>query len=227
MALTEFLHLDCKHYRRKICRPYYSDRELAKNIYKKRREIAAAGCSIGTGLALAPLTAGTSMASSAVATRSVHIAYQKLAMLESEWARRGYRSLPRHVVRDWALPCAVSGAVGGAGIGLDSLFASAGSAAINHAGFENLPHLFGNVLQTHGAVSPVNAQQLGGGFFSGVQQSVGVFANHGHTTALPLYNSDGPYAVGQMGGLNAVSDGVKVGIGQMASYGRENYARRM
>lgn len=39
--------VDSNAYRNRISRPYYSDQELQENIYQKRREINAAGWSIG------------------------------------------------------------------------------------------------------------------------------------------------------------------------------------
>lgn len=100
MGLGDLLHFDENAYAQKISLPYYPDPNLYDNIHRKRRQLAASGFSIGAGVALAHITAGISLASSAYGCRTLDIARQKLEMLEYEWSRRGYSPLRQHIGRD-------------------------------------------------------------------------------------------------------------------------------
>ena len=107
--------------------------------------MASSGFAIGAGVALAPVTAGASLASSAYGARTLDIANQKFALLEWEWARCGYAPLHEHFIRDRVLPMAVTGVVSAATLGIDMGFGSAGANAVVQAGV----HGMGQVL--HGA----------------------------------------------------------------------------
>ncbi|KAI5121203.1 hypothetical protein M0805_006004 [Coniferiporia weirii] len=218
MAISDFLHFDTSSYLGRICRPFYSDNDLHDNIYRKRREIAAAGWSIGVGFALIPLTGGVSGIGSAVASRTIHIAHQKLHFLENEWARRGYSSPAAHPVRDWLVPVSIAGAAGAVGMGIDSVFSAAGSAAVVHAGASAAPYAL------HHVASQATGQHFAHGVYSGIEQSANVMTGNGNFNVPPPYYA-GTYDAGQAVGMEAVKGGLKYGVQRGGDYGGELYAR--
>ncbi|KAI5121204.1 hypothetical protein M0805_006005 [Coniferiporia weirii] len=218
MAINDFLYFDTTVYLGRICRPLYSDDELCDNIYRKRREIAAAGWSIGMGLALIPLTGGASIIGSAIVSRTIHIARQKLHLLDNEWARRGYPSPPEHPVRDWLVPVSIAGTAGAVGMGIDSVFSAAGSAAVAQAGASAAPYTLRHVA------SQATGQHFAHGVYSGIEQSANVMTGNGNLNVPPPYYA-GTYDAGQAVGMEAVKGGLKYGVQRGGDYGGELYAR--
>lgn len=191
-------------YRNRISRPHYSDQELQDNIYQKRREINAAGWSIGAGLALIPFTTGASAIALPIPARVIQIAHKKLVLLEEEWNRRGYQALPTRIFRDGVIPCAIAGTVGAVGMGVDYGFSAAGSAAVNHAAIAGGGHLAANTIQAH-AVAPGAGHQFWNGTENGVQQTFGFLGHPTNGYIAPAMPYSAPaYAVGQAVGMNGV-----------------------
>jgi len=105
----------------KISNPNYSTLLLEANINKKRRQRIGMACGIVSGVGLAPITLGATIAASAYSCRSFDVAAQKLLMLEEEWKRRGQPKLRSRLVRDRVLP----GIIGAATVGLGPLVSEA------------------------------------------------------------------------------------------------------
>jgi hypothetical protein len=222
MGLNDLLHFDQQAYLQKISRPFYPDPDLYDNIHRKRRQTASSGFSIGAGVALAPVTAGMSLASSAYGARTLDIANKKLALLEWEWARRGYAPLPHHHIRDTILPMAVSGAVNVLTLGMDMGLGSAGANAVSQAGV----HGMGQILHgaTHGYAANHIAPQLTDGFERGFGEAVhhvtsgAPFPSYGHPP--PPYG-----AVGEALGVEAAQGVFHYGAHKAAHNGQEYMAR--
>lgn len=222
MAIKDLLHFDSDAYRAKIQSFNYTNQELANNIYRKRREIASSGWSIGAGIALIPITAGVSAVTSTYATRTLSIARQKLWHLECEWSRRGYPPLSKRTLKDFVVPCTITGAVGAIGIGLDATFASplaaVGSSAAPHA------HAF---LPPHSLPDYHTVQHFGSGVANGVHQGFdAIVGSPGPQVAAAPYHPDPYFAAGQFAGLEAEKFGVNYGVGQAGVYLEDQFAQR-
>ena len=238
-ALEEWLHFSENAYRKKIRRPHYTDKELQDNIYQKRREINAAGWTIGANLALIPITAGASALALPVASRSLHIARKKLLMLEDEWRQRGYGTLPSHFFRDGVLPCAVAGTVGAVTMGIDNGFSAAGASAMNHTAIQSVGtsvmshtamagggHMTGVALQAN-SLSPGVGHQLWYGVENGVQQGVAVLGHPGssYITAASPYAAPA-YTLGQATGVDTVHQGINYATGKLGDWAQDKIAHR-
>ncbi|KAI0825455.1 hypothetical protein BC629DRAFT_1586371 [Irpex lacteus] len=223
MGVNDLLHFDQYAYQRKISRPWYPDPDLYENIYKKRRQTVSSGFSIGAGVALAPVTAGGSLVSSAVGVRTLGIANQKLALLEAEWARRGYRRLPDHFLRDRVLPMAVTGAVSVATMGFDVGLGSAGANMVVQAGGHGVGqviHGIGHGYATHNFI-PQFATGTEKGFEEAAHYAVSGAAFPPHGYPVPPYR-----AMGEFVGVEGVKWGVHQGMERAAHTGQEYAARR-
>ena len=223
MAIGDLLHFDEASYRDKISRPWYPDHELYDNIHRKRRQTASSGFAIGAGVALAPVTAGASLASSAYGARTLDIAIQKFALLEWEWARRGYAPLQEHFMRDRVLPMAVTGVVSAATLGIDMGFGSAGANAVAQAGV----HGMGQVLHSagHSYASNAIAPQLTSGFEKGFEEATH-YAVSGAAFPAHGYYPPPPYsAVGEAVGVEVFKQGLHYGVHKGATVGQEYMAR--
>ncbi|KAI0339461.1 hypothetical protein BDW22DRAFT_1431724 [Trametopsis cervina] len=223
MALDDLLYFDEDAYAQKISRPHYPDSTLADNIHRKRRELASSGFSIGAGVALAPLTSGVSLASSAYGCRTLDIAHQKLALLEYEWRRRGYLPLRQHIGRDTILPMTLSGVVSVATLGFDMGLGAAGANAVSQAGVYGL----GQVM--HDAYHGYAANAAGSHFVHGFGKGFEEVAHH--TISGSNFPANGaplpPYtAIGEAVGVEAARGGVHLGMHQAAHTGQEYWARR-
>ncbi|KAI0083856.1 hypothetical protein BDY19DRAFT_613233 [Irpex rosettiformis] len=225
MAVGDLLHFDEAAYINKIARPWYPDEVLYDNIHRKRRQTASSGFAIGAGVALAPVTAGVSLASSAYGARTLDIAKRKLGLLEWEWGRRGYAPLPEHFMRDRVLPMAVTGVVSAATLGFDMGLGAAGANVAAQAGV----HGMGQVLHGagHGIAANGIVPQITAGLEKGVEEAThyamsgAAFHTHG------FYNPPPPYqAIGEAAGVEAVKEGIRYGAGRAGLAGQEYVAKR-
>lgn len=223
MALGDLLHFDEQTYVQKISRPYYPDHVLYDNIHRKRRQTAASGFSIGAGVALAPVTAGMSLASSAYGARTFDIASQKLALLEWEWARRGYAPLPQHHIRDTILPMAVSAVVSSATLGMDFNLGAVGVNAVSQAGV----HGMGQIL--HGATHDYAANHIAPQLSHGFEKGFGEAVHHAASGAPFPSHAYPPPPYGTTGEALAVEAAKGVfhyGLHKAAHTGQEYMARQ-
>lgn len=188
----------------------YNDEELRDNIYKKRRQVAASSCSVGTGVALMHVTGGASAVGSLLAGRNVQIARKKLKILEEEWGERGYEKLPKEFVRDTIVPAAISAAVGVVSCGIDHAAANAmaASSAGAHISGSQVAGMYPNYAY-YGPYPDVGYAGCTGYVYSGADQY--------YTYTTPQTASPNVIEASEMG--------MKFGVKQAATYGREYYAK--
>jgi len=210
MAFTDFFHFDEEEYRQNKSRPHYPDNELHNNIYRKRREIAASGWSVGVGMVLMhPLGV-------VVASRTLIVARDKLKLLEMEWARRGYAPLQTHPIRDGAVPCMFAAAVNGLAIGLDLGLGAAGSHVVSHAGHVGAEQLAYGLTQGQGMPSGSEAAFFHG-FYNGADQAGAVVQGNGSFGLLPPPMNPA-YVVGQAAGVSVAEHAMDYSIQQGANW---------
>lgn len=212
-GVLEYLSFDEDEYRRKICRPLYSDQELEENIYKKRQKINGVAWTVGANLALVHVTAGLSAITASKCGRAWQIDSAKLKMLEYEWSRRGYLKLPKHKFRDAVIPAAISAAAGGIGMIIGADLAAAGSDAVNNAGISGGYALAGSYMHAHGNLPYGSGGQFVHGVSNGIQQTFGVLQHSMGAYAAPPMQSPA-YMAGEAVGMNAVHTGLTYGVGK-------------
>ena len=179
------------------------DQDIANDIGKKRREINAAGWTLGANLALIPIVP-PAIVGAAIAGRSVQIARDKLVVLQEEWWRRGHRPIPYNIVRDGLGPVAVAAATSGALLGLDMGFAAAASGPISHAGYAGAEQVANGLVNGQG-FPPGFTHQFEDGAWNGIQQGVGVFSGTGFAVNPGAHQP--AYNIGDAVGFAAVHEG--------------------
>jgi hypothetical protein len=151
-------------------------------------------------------------------SRKLSVASQKLELLEEEWTNRGMEKL-NHRLRDVLMPVAV----GTATMGLGDVFASAGSAAVNHAGMHAAHNLASQSYHT--LSSPPVTASFDSGIKDGIEQTFQVLASNGHhhfatnaATGFATPNSDA-HSFGEMVGMHGTQKAVNVATGNLIGRG--------
>jgi len=219
MGLEDLLEFDTSSYRKKISnRRTYSLDELRTNIYRKRSQSAGSSFGLGASIAAAPASGGASLVGAVYSSRKLSVASQKLELLEEEWMNRGMEKL-NHRLRDVLMPVAVETAT----MGLGDVFASAGSAAVNHAGMHAAHNLASQSYHT--LSSPPVTASFDSGIKDGIEQTFQVLASNGHhhfatnaATGFATPNSDA-HSFGEMVGMHGTQKAVNVATGNLIGRG--------
>ncbi|KIM87776.1 hypothetical protein PILCRDRAFT_3526 [Piloderma croceum F 1598] len=199
MRLKEALHFNKKDYKTRMKQKDYTFGELAVDIYQKRRRIASSKVSIGTGVACAHLTGGTSLLSSAYAGRNISVEKQKLALLEDRWASTGIDPLPKRPIKDTLIPIVISTAIGAFAFSVDLAISNAVATAADAA-----------QLGLSGYALPVSSHLISGEY-GGVEKGMNWASGHVNNQ------------ISKMGGLSfneiKISDWMREqGLGQDGEY---------
>ena len=198
MGFNDLLHFDEDEYKIKIAQ--HPDEGIYTNILKKRRQAASSGTSIGMGVALAHVTGGASLVSSAYNARTLDIANKKLELLEEEWEARGHEEVPKNFFRDRALPIAATGTASAVMLGLDAGISTAGAGAVTQVGANDA----GQVL-----------------YHAGHGYAVNVAAP---AQSLTAYHAPTPN-IEHIMGKEAVKAGMHFGVNKAVNKGQEHVAK--
>ncbi|KAJ8507398.1 hypothetical protein ONZ45_g10232 [Pleurotus djamor] len=145
--LIENARFDSAAYEAKISNPAYTLKELALNIYRKRRAITTAKVQVAGGVVMAPVTVGLSLIGSAVGLRTLDVEEQKLHLLQVQWACRGQHPLPTRYIKDTLIPIVIT-----TSLGLLGFFLDFGAAT---AVFQQAMYHLGDTLHVSAATSGV------------------------------------------------------------------------